>query len=199
VRRWGRRRRRRKTNWVVGANFGEDVDNAAVVLTALGVVSTAFTVELTNEDDLQSAGGEGAKVVRVVGSLHFGNMGRPVTDAPGFIRCALFTMQRGQVAASLNSKAPDLFTVAGQAQENILWMDQCWVGSGSLEVVPEVSTNLGIVASKLYIDAGAQRRLENDLSLAFTIQGCPATGGAPAAPTGLEVSGYLRVLLMHAL
>jgi len=175
------------------------VDNATVILTALGVVSTAFTVELTNAADLASSGGEGAVVVRVVGPMHFGNLGRPTGTVAGFVRCALFTRQRGQVAAALNAGAPDLFTLAGQAQENILWTDQVWVPDSSLEPAIENTTNLGIGFSRLWVDAGARRRLEEDLSLALTIQSCPAVGGAPAAAVSVEVSGYLRVLLMHAL
>lgn len=158
------------------------------------LIQTGFTVELTNAADLAAAGGEDAVVVRVVGTMQFHALVRPVTSSPGWLRCALFARARTEPGVALNAQAPDLFTVAAQSNENILWMDDVYVTSDDLGVI---GTNnvFGLYKNNLLeVDAGAKRRLSEDLQLALTIQGS-ATNAGVAAPSGVRVSGWLRVLL----
>lgn len=203
MRRFRGRRRRRRTNWIPGINFGEAVQNASIVFTQIAATTTTgFTVDLSSAADLASSGGEGAVVCRVVGSLHFHNLVRPVTLLPGWIRVALFTRQTAG-ASIANTGAPDLFSLVGLAQENILWMGQTYVSELDAELTSGSASGNELlfsdyVGGRMEIDAGAKRRLEEDLTLALTLQGQQTQGGV-AAPSNVDCSGYLRVLLQHAL
>lgn len=192
-----RRRRHRRTNWIPGINFGEAVQRAALVMTPVQglATTTGFSVDLTNAADLASSGGEDAVVVRVVGRLHFSELTRSVTNLPGWVRLALCTRQVSG-AVAINNGVPDLFSLAGQAQENILWMSTAYVTTQSYELVAnELNAVSGTEPGTwLDVDTSAKRRLEEDLALCLTIQGAQTSGGV-SAPTGVSVSGWLRVLL----
>lgn len=191
------RRIRRRTNWVPGINFGELVQRAAITLTSVqGLLTTnGFSVDLTNAEDLQSAGGEDSVVVRVVGRLHFSGLVRPVSNLPGWLRVALVTRQISG-AVAINNGVPDLFSLAGQAQENILWMSQAYCTTLDYELVANELNALtgGDPGSWLEVDVGAKRRLNEDTALCLTIQGSQTSGGV-GAPTTAVVAGWLRVLL----
>jgi len=166
------------------------------VFTPIGasLIQTGFTVELTNAADLAAAGGEDAVVVRVVGTMQFHALTRPVTNAPGWLRCALFARARTEPGVALNAQAPDLFTVAAQSNENIMWMDDVYTTSDDLGVIG-TGNALGFeMRAVLKVDTSAKRKLSEDVQLALTIQGS-ATNAGVAAPTGVRVSGWLRVLL----
>lgn len=195
------RRRKRRTNWVPGINFGEAVQRAAIVMTPVQglATTTGFSVDLTNAADLASSGGEGAVAVRTVGRLHFSNLTRSVTNLPGWLRLALVTRQLAG-PTGINATVPDLFSLAGLAQENILWMSEVYCGILDYELA--ANELQGVTGTEpgtwMDVDAGARRRLEEDLSLCLTIQGAQTSGGV-SAPTGCVVAGWLRVLLQHAL
>jgi len=197
MRRFRRRRLRRRTNWVPGINFGELVQRAAIVMTPIqGLATTSgFSVDLTNAADLASSGGEDAVVVRVVGRLQFSTLTRSVSNLPGWLRLALVTRQVSG-AVAINNGVPDLFSLAGQAQENILWMSSVYCGTTDFELVANelVASTTTEQGSWLDVDTSAKRRLEEDLALTLTIQGA-ATSGGGSFPTGCVVSGWLRVLL----
>ncbi len=192
------RRRRRRTNWIPGINFGEGVQQAAVVMTGLGGVgvTTAFSVDLTNAADLASSGGEDAVVVRCVGLMQFHSVTRPVTNQPAWLRIALVTSQISTVGAAINTRVPDLFALAELANENILWMSQVYCGTSDLELAASEALALesGVPGNWLQVDTAAKRRLSEDSALVLTIQGCPTSGGV-GSPTGCEISGWIRVLL----
>lgn len=196
-RRFGRRRLRRRTNWVPGINFGEGVQRAAIVMTSVQglATTTGFSVDLTNAADLSSAGGEDAVVVRVVGRLHFSQLTRSVTSLPGWLRLALCTRQVSG-AVAINNGVPDLFSLAGQAQENIMWMQSAYCTTLDYELV--ANENSGAFPTEpgcwVDVDVAAKRKLAEDLALCLTIQGASTSGGG-SAPTGCTVSGWLRVLL----
>jgi len=198
--RWRRRtfaRRKRRTNWIPGINFGEAVQRAAIVMTSVQglATTTGFSVDLTNAADLASSGGEDAVVVRVVGRLQFSALTRSVTNLPGWLRLALVTRQlSGPVA--INNTVPDLFSLAGLAQENILWMQEAFCSTADYELVANEAQALesNDPGSWIDVDTSAKRRLEEDLALCLTIQGAQTSGGV-SAPTGCVVAGYLRVLL----
>jgi len=182
---------------VPGINFGEAVQRAAIVMTSIQglATTTGFSVDLTNASDLASSGGEDAVVVRVVGRLQFSGLTRSVTSLPGWLRLALVTRQlSGPVA--INNTVPDLFSLAGLAQENILWMQEAYCSTADYELVASEAQALesNDPGSWIDVDTSAKRRLEEDLALCLTIQGA-ATSGGGSAPTGAVVAGYLRVLL----
>lgn len=195
-RRFGRRRKRR-TNWIPGINFGELVQRAAITMTSVqGLLTTnGFSVDLTNATDLASSGGEDAVVVRVVGRLHFSLLTRAVTNLPGWLRVALVTRQISG-AVAINNSVPDLFSLAGLAQENILWMSEAYCTTLDYELVAnELNAVSGTEQGTwLDVDTSAKRRLNEDLALTLTIQGAQTSGGV-AAPNGCVVAGWLRVLL----
>lgn len=191
------RKRRRRTNWIPGINFGEAVQRAALTFTSVQglATTTGFSVDLTNAADLASSGGEDAVVVRVVGRLHFSELTRSVSQLPGWLRVALVTRQISG-AVAINNGVPDLFSLAGQAQENILWMSTAYCVTGSYETVANETQALTGTepGSWLEVDTSAKRKLAEDLALCLTIQGSQTSGGV-SAPTGCSVSGWLRVLM----
>lgn len=193
----GFRRRKRRTNWIPGINFGEAVQRAAIVMTSVQglATTTGFSVDLTNAADLASSGGEDAVVVRVVGRLQFSLLTRSVSNLPGWLRLALVTRQISG-AVAINNSVPDLFSLAGLAQENILWMQEAYCSTTDYELVTSEAQALesNDPGSWIDVDTSAKRRLEEDLALTLTIQGAQTSGGV-SAPTGCVVAGYLRVLL----
>lgn len=197
MRRFRIRRRRRRTNWVPGINFGEAVQRAAMVFSPVQGSATVsgISFDLTNAADLASSGGEGSVVVRVVGRLQFSEITRPVTNLPGWLRLALCTSQVSG-AVAINNRVPDLFSLAGLAQENIMWMQEVYCSTLSYEVVANETIALtgGDPGSWVDVDVSAKRRLEEDLALTLTIQGSQTSGGV-ATPSGVSCAGWLRVLL----
>jgi hypothetical protein len=195
MRRFRRRRRHRRTNWIPGINFGEAVQRASMVFSSIQglATTTGISFDLTSATDLASSGGEGSVVVRVVGRLCFFGITRSVTQLPGWLRVALVTRQVSG-AVAINNAVPDLFSLAGQAQENILAMYTTYCGTTDYEIVTSEALASGFNSGYIDIDTSAKRRLEEDLALTLTIQGAQTSGGV-SAPTGVNCSGYLRVLM----
>lgn len=187
------RKRRRRTAWVPGINFGEGVANATLTLANIGLGSTTngFTVALTDQSDLQDLGGEGAVVTRVLSNFACWRTQNTATPVQRFLRWALFVTE-SIPAAGATIFPPDLYTVAGQGQENILLMAQVLAPPYDIHA-PSGPTEF-IYHDRQYNleDAGARRVLQNDLQLYFTIQSSTVGG---TAPTSVSVAGWLRVLL----
>jgi len=201
MRRWSsRRRRRRQSSWVPGLNFGEAANFATVTMATLGGISTtrAITFPLTNNEDIQAAGGEGAVAARVVGRfLPYRGRNDPDAAAAFFLRCAVFLGQTTFRSSTL-PEPPDLWTVTSMSQENIVWMDTVLVNQSEYVTVADpLYTNTVHLSccNWMHVDTSAKRRLAEDAVLCFTMQAAP-TGAL--VPTTFSVQGYLRVLLLHA-
>lgn len=187
-RRFGRRFKRRSTNWVPGLTFGEQLNQAAITLSvntpAAGINST--TIALTDSEDLQLSGGEDAVVVRVVGRFLLFGANTAVTPLPRFCRWAIF------VADDANGiiAVPNLFAFLEMATENIMVAGTVLVPGLDLSA----AANDAVSQSERWIDidTSAKRKLHEDKHVYLTLQFGPSGG---ATTTVVQASGFLRVLL----
>lgn len=184
-------RRKRRTNWVPGLNFGEGVNFATITLT-VGVPNAtvnSFTAPLTDTADLAQSGGEGALLTRLVGRFMLFQSNTGVTPLPRFYRWAVFVADDAAGVIAV----PDLYAVAGLASENIVLAGTELVSG--LDVQAAVNDSQLLRAGWVEVDTATSRRLDEDKHVYFTIQ-TSLVGGTAA--TTVQASGFLRLLLSKA-
>lgn len=195
-RRFGRRRVRRRTAWVPGLNFGEGVSFATLTPTAGTPVATSSsnTFRLTEREDIQNLGGEGATVARLVGRmLPFGCL-QETTPVPRFLRWAVYAAP-DDIAGSGPSIIPDLWAVAELSRELYLLTGTTRVTG--LDLNAAANDFQGDQSSQwIEIDTQVRRRLDEDEHLFITFQ-FSSTGGQLV--TTWQASGFFRLLLMSAM
>jgi len=173
-----------------GPDWEQDVTLTANV-PAAGIASVAFALDTSS--DLARAGGEGAKIARVVGRLFFSRLGSTsLGGQQGFLRAAVIT--RNVDGATGTIIHPNLFTGPGLGNEDIMWSSEFFVPDINLGTSANGPALVGAGAGPWFkdIDIKVKRKFADEQQIVLILQTTQHLGGT--IPTHVAAGGFLRIL-----
>lgn len=185
--------------WLPAVSFSTGPDyEQDVVFTAnnpaAGISSVAFALDTTG--DLARAGGEGAKIVRVVGRLWAHSAGSTSAGGlPTFMRIAVITRNVDGAAGTI--LFPNLFTGPGLGNEDIMWSSELFVP----DLLPSAAGNQAafLAGGRSWwrdVEVKAKRKFADEQQIVLVLQMVQHLGGP--VPTHAIMGGFIRILAQKA-